>query len=391
MNKSQRHRIGWLILLVIHLCFGFVTAARATDEGPLAPTVAFPNTEERVLRSSTGKDYRLFITTPSQKAPPGGWPVVYVVDGNAWFFPAAMQAQLRGRNPAHHGTLPVVVVGIGYPGERLLNMQRRVYDMTPPAPVREAPPVPGGKEWPAPGGADEFLDFIETQVKPLIAAEYRINPNRQALFGHSLGGLFTLHAFFTRPQSYQTFAAISPSIWWNAKFVLEERKTFDAKWAAAPVRPSLLMMVGSEELAHMVADPEALAADLQPLVTKGLRMKYVKVPNEDHIGVPLPAFTELLKFAYTPTAAEKAFYAATAPADTKAPVFTDPAVYLALTPAQRTQIRIDVRLMSREERAAYNKRMYDLIHHKMTAEQAELLHREKTREDRRNGTVTVLD
>ncbi|MBL8269644.1 alpha/beta hydrolase, partial [Steroidobacter sp.] len=189
MNKPQRHGLGWLSLLFVHACMGLASVASAADEGPLAPAVTFPNTEERELRSSTGKDYRLFISTPSQKAPPGGWPVVYVVDGNAWFFPAAMQAQLRGRNPQHHGTLPVVVVGIGYPGERLLNMQRRVYDMTPPAPVREAPPVPGGREWPAPGGADEFLDFIEKQVKPLVEAEYRIDRNRQTLFGHSLGGL----------------------------------------------------------------------------------------------------------------------------------------------------------------------------------------------------------
>src|SRR3546814_19712655 len=55
-----------------------------------------------------------------------------------------------------------------------------------------------GREPPPSGGADDFLAFIEHELKPLIAQRYPVDARRQILFGHSYGGLFTLYTLFTK-------------------------------------------------------------------------------------------------------------------------------------------------------------------------------------------------
>lgn len=338
---------------------------------------------ERTMRARNGKEYRIFIATPVEQAPPRGWPVIYVLDGNAWFTTGVQQSRLVGRNPAQFGTLPAVVVGIGYQGERYFNMARRVPDFTPPAPVREKQP----EGWPQPGGADEFLDFIDAELKPAIAAEYKVDPARQVLFGHSLGGLLVLHALFTRPDSFETFGAVSSSIWWNDYFILEEAKAFTERRAEAARKPRLMLTVGGSELPDMVKDSERMNRTLRSF--KGVDLHFAKLAEEDHVTVVPPAFTRLLKLSLKPSAEDIAAYQVQL--DGKAPVFATASEYLALTPAQRTQIRIDVRKMSRQERAAYNERMYDLIHNKMTTQQYAMLKAERIAEDRRHGTVPVME
>jgi predicted alpha/beta superfamily hydrolase len=115
------------------------------------------------------------------------------------------------------------------------------------------PERPNGKPWPELGGGDKTLDFIEHEVKPFIAARYRVQPGRQSLFGHSFGGLMVLHAAFTRPGSFYAFVASSPSIWVNDRQVLKTARAY-LKDRTAPLR--LRMTVGSEE--EMV--PETLAS-----------------------------------------------------------------------------------------------------------------------------------
>ena len=56
--------------------------APATAKTPV--TIALSQQVDFTARAN-GKDYRLFIATPLTPPPPGGYPVVYVLDGNAYF------------------------------------------------------------------------------------------------------------------------------------------------------------------------------------------------------------------------------------------------------------------------------------------------------------------
>ncbi|WP_312019101.1 alpha/beta hydrolase-fold protein, partial [Lysinibacillus sp. D4B1_S16] len=61
---------------------------------------------------------------------------------------------------------------------------------------------------------NQFLDFILHELMPTVEKEWPINKKKQAVVGHSLGGLFTLYALCARPHLFSHIVAGSPSVWW---------------------------------------------------------------------------------------------------------------------------------------------------------------------------------
>lgn len=151
-------------------------------------------------------------------------PVVYVLDANAVFASVAEAARYR------KNLTPSLVVGIGFPTDAGLDPARRYREYTPCTPaerLRLSPNEPQvGPE--GTGGEDEFLAFVEDELKPLIAARWTVDRERQALIGHSLGGRFVLHALYERPGSFRTYVASSPSIGWGDGSLLEDERAFAA-------------------------------------------------------------------------------------------------------------------------------------------------------------------
>ena len=150
----------------------------------------------------------------------------YVLDGNALFFTTADASRRSSMLPTSD---PAVVVGIGYPVEDRPYSPRRQYDYTPPCDSYVAPCGIDGQQQPMPhGGATRFLEFIVGTVRTTLLAEVfsSLCVNKEILIGHSLGGLCTLHALFENITPFDTFIAISPSIWWNNEFILGEAERF---------------------------------------------------------------------------------------------------------------------------------------------------------------------
>jgi predicted alpha/beta superfamily hydrolase len=226
-----------------------VSAPARAQRAAAASAVALPGTERRVLHArATRREYHIMISRPVGNPPsPSGYPVIYMLDANAAFATMAEAVGLRSRRPEVTGIVPSVVVGIGYATDEPFDPVARTYDCTPPAAVLKLPPRPDGTSWPRTGGADAFLDFITQDLKPAIEREWPIDADRQALFGHSFGGLFTLHALFTRPHMFQSYIAASPSIWWNECFVLDEERAFSAAVRDRPRNLDVLITVGGCE------------------------------------------------------------------------------------------------------------------------------------------------
>lgn len=279
------------------------------------------------MRSKLGKAYRIFIAEPVRPAPPEGAPVVYVLDANAMFATVAEASRFQ------KNLTPAVVVGIGYPTDALLDADRRYYDYTPVTPVErlnqspnEPQVKPGGT-----GGQDEFLAFIEDELKPAIATRVKIDPSRQALLGHSLAGRFVLHALFAKPGSFQTYLACSPSIWWGEGSLLEEEKEFvpaatgDGKHPESGVssdvsperRLNVLVTVGELEQkvsattpperatflnrARMVDNARELADRLGHLSkAHGLTIEFREFAGENHGSVLPTAISRGLNIALSP-------------------------------------------------------------------------------------------
>ncbi|WP_164962191.1 alpha/beta hydrolase [Rubrivivax sp. JA1026] len=273
----------------------------AAGAAPAADTpVQLPGARQfDMAAEGSGPRYRIFVSEPDAPAPAAGYPVLYVLDGNAAFPVAAFLARSVASRREVTGQAPLLVVGIGYPGDADFDVAARRRDYT----VGVAEPGAAGRE----GGAERFLDFVERELKPRIAARHPVDTQRQALFGHSFGGLLVLHAAFTRPASFTTFVASSPSIWWNGRRVL------DGLQQPPAAVPRLQLSVGAledtpppgrlspERLAllaerSMVGEARALATRLQALPAWQGRFAFHEFDGENHGWVWLPALSRGLQF-----------------------------------------------------------------------------------------------
>ncbi len=84
----------------------------------------------------------------------------------------------------------------------------RTRDLSPSKPSNAG--ATGAPQFPTAGGADNFLKFIETELMPEIEKRYRVTPYKM-LAGHSLGGLFAVHAMVTKPDLFNSYIAVSPA------------------------------------------------------------------------------------------------------------------------------------------------------------------------------------
>lgn len=298
-------------------------APATTDTEPFAQLCACSITAH-ALTSKAGLEYRIFISAPRAAAPPGGFPVIYVADGNAH---TSLIADIVRY---HEGLMgPAVVVGIGYPTEAMSDARRRAYDFTPPGAILH--PEPEAAPFKT-GGADLFLDFIESSVKPFVRSQLQIDPTRQALFGHSLGGLFVVHAMFVKPDAFGTFVAASPSIFWNDRAVLAGEQAFES---AIGAHKSVRVLITVGELESSINEPrmrrlglahpdmlrgksipdwlarlrkDVVAARMienarelaERLAAKGLDARFVVFPGEDHNSEVVDAFNRGVPFALGP-------------------------------------------------------------------------------------------
>lgn len=286
-----------LAALAVATCGPAAIAARATPGEPAAG-YAMPDTEVFDLTArDDGQVYRIFVSRPSQPAPAGGFPVLYVLDANALFPGFAGERRIEEFGKLAGGA--AIVVGIGYPTDQAYDMQRRLYDLTPAWPAK-MPASQAALAGMKAGGNEHFADFLLGQVSTEIARRYSVAPGRQSLFGHSLGGLFALHMLYTRPTAFEAIVAASPSQWWNDQALLAEERAFTARLAqgklTSPVARLLLLTGEQDDAATITWDAEALARRLEPLSAHGLRTRFVRLEGEKHVTVPYRAITPTLRF-----------------------------------------------------------------------------------------------
>lgn len=184
--------------------------------------------------SRLGRRFELSMWLPGLPAPASGYPVIWLLDPHNAF--ATLVETVRNHERMFG---PVIVVGVGYPDPD--EFQSRVRDLTPGASADE--------------GCEALLRLITDELRPLVA-DYGIAAGRQALFGHSLGGLFVLNTLFGAPAAFDTYVAASPSIWWNDAAILARLPGVGETLAAHPGTRRLLMTVGGLE---STVSPEEIA------------------------------------------------------------------------------------------------------------------------------------
>ncbi|ANF98090.1 alpha/beta hydrolase [Paenibacillus bovis] len=267
--------------------------------------IEVPQSRQWQMKSAVGDCiYQIMVYTPTGAPPAAGYPVIYLLDGNSVFATVVDAMRMQTRRPDKTGVIPAVIVGIGYETSEPFSASR-YYDYTPRA-TSEYRQRPDGTPIPEQGGADQFLTFLEQELKPAIEAELPINRRRQAVFGHSLGGLFVLHTLFTQPEAFQYYIAGSPSIHWNHQLLDEEEQRFVAHCQSGKVTAehlALLIGMGELERTHTARNnerSEQLIERLSVLKTIGMQMEYREYRDENHLSVVPILISRALRFALHP-------------------------------------------------------------------------------------------
>ncbi len=283
-------------MLALALAPAPLKAAESAKDAAVATEYVLPQTETWKMTSKDGQEFRIYVSRPEGEAPKEGYPVLYVLDGNALFtgFAEARRVQSVYDNEKIG---KMIIVGIGHPGDKIYD-GRRIYDFT--ADVQMPALKAQFKDYRS-GGRDLFLSFLLNEVQPDIARRYKTHPYRQSLYGHSLGGLFSLYVLYTRPEAFHTIIAASPAIWWDDQRVLEEERAFVRRLEKGPkpARISRLLLIAGEEEAEgpITLDTILLGKRMEALSKYGVRSQYEVFEEETHISVPARAVTPTLRHA----------------------------------------------------------------------------------------------
>lgn len=181
------------------------------------------------MRSSGGRDYGLWVTTPPGYNPGTTQaPVVYVLDGN-WAVGMTAPLIVTQMDPMQR-IQPYIQVSIGYAGEDAQDWDRlRNRDFVPPGEPIAQELVDAVEMGVAAGArtreeadaylaelrdthADAFLRFVTAELHPRIEHDYGTATSGHGLFGYSYGGLFTLYAWLTGATLFESVGAGSPGI-----------------------------------------------------------------------------------------------------------------------------------------------------------------------------------
>jgi predicted alpha/beta superfamily hydrolase len=261
------------VLPIASLLFTGGLAAEAAAQEPLPPHETFT-----LHSAATGETRRINVYTPPGYTEGARYPVLYMPDGGIQEdFPhvaATVDAGIRAGE-----VRPMLVVGIE-------NTERR-RDMTGPTEVAEDRAIA-----PRVGGSAAFLQFIGDELMPEVGRRYRVS-DETAIIGESLAGLFIVETFFMRPELFDTYIALSPSLWWNREAVVR------AAGERLRTRPGLegRLYLSSADEEEIVAATTRLQQALRDDAPAGLRWWYRPRPDLTHAtiyrGLAPPVLREL--------------------------------------------------------------------------------------------------
>lgn len=277
--KNKRYQKTLLTLFIVIL---WCSIAEVRAQGP----VSLQSTETHLLYSERlQQHYLIDVFLPAGYQPKESefqfpkYPVIYVLNSRP---NAVMAAMLRHVSEMSRE----IIVGIDFAdaeGNPVDSFAAYTRDLTPTSDEDWAQATTAG-----PGGrAEDFHNFIENEVKPLINETYNVNRYNQTLVGHSFGGLFGLYILFNHSDSFNRYVIASPSPWWDDSVIFE----LEEEYANSHVNlaKKVFISVGSREF---VSGPQGMIDNTKKMVEKlksrnypDLELSYTIFDDETHESV----------------------------------------------------------------------------------------------------------
>ncbi len=182
------------------------------------------NFESKILGNK--RNLIVYLPPDYDKEPTRRYPVLYMHDGQnifdgmtsylpnkEWRADECAEALIRAK-----AIEPIIIVGVD-------NGQMARADEYLPTRAKM------GRDQEAGGKADQYGDFLEKEVMPMIDREYRTKrgPKNTALCGSSFGGIITLYLGITRPNVYGRLGVVSPSLWWDQEIMRKKVEALPKK------------------------------------------------------------------------------------------------------------------------------------------------------------------
>ncbi|WP_041257871.1 alpha/beta hydrolase [Fibrella aestuarina] len=230
------------------------------------------------------QDRQVYINVPKLDSVDSGkaLPVLYLLDGeNHFHILSAYIEYLR-----HWQVIPpILVVGI-------VSLDR-IKDLTPITSLIDFDGKVSSK-YKTSGGNEQFFDFIQQELMPYIEANYKTS-SFKLFAGHSLGGLTVINCMLTRPDMFNAYIAISPSVWFGNKYIVS---VAEQKLPKLPMRDKKFFYSVGNEDGHFRNDLLILDKLVKQSRLKTFEHKYKYYPYEDHMTEPIPAYYDAIRFVY---------------------------------------------------------------------------------------------
>jgi predicted alpha/beta superfamily hydrolase len=251
-----------LIFATILFTFQFTVSAQNGTVKPL--TIG----EIRTLKSEILKEERtLNIYLPQNFDKIKSYPIIYLLDGSMDedFIHVTGLVQFFNQMYAMPET---IVVGIA-------NVDRK-RDFTFHTDLKDLQ-----KEYPTTGHSGKFIGFLEKELKPYIKSQFKTTDTY--LFGQSLGGLLATEILLKKPEMFNNYFIISPSLWWDDESLLKQSPQLLAK--IKDTKKFVYVSVGKGEHKVMVKDAEDFYTVLQNSNKKNWKVEYKMMETDNHATI----------------------------------------------------------------------------------------------------------
>lgn len=221
--------------------------------------------------AAVGDDFRLYFTfPPGYDTATRKFPVLYVTDGD-WSFANVLNCFSTLRQD--YITVEPVIISIGYGKGK--NQRNRDLDPS--------------------NGAANFLAFLSKEVIPYVEEHFKVSEER-ALYGYSLGGLFTSYVLFHQPELFNSFLIGAP----GGNGVELVQKMEEHLQSRAKLPSKIFLGVGSFEL-ETVKNIGRFKTFVAAKKIPGLELGTAIVPGMGHGTAIFPVMQQAVFFAYCNT------------------------------------------------------------------------------------------
>jgi predicted alpha/beta superfamily hydrolase len=240
--------------------------------------------EKRPYRIALPKSYT------DKKYTPASYPVLYVLDGEMAFeyYTSVVRFLSRGV----YASIPeMIVVGI--------DNTDRTRDLTPTKASKPSPNDTAKLLFTNSGGAENFIQFIGTELMPAIDSVYRTN-GYTIFAGHSFGGLFASWVLLNHTHLFNAYLLHDPSLWWDRQYMLKQTAqqlpAINFKKARVYVSQANNEEKGSFD--EHFESIKTFSHICDSVNNKTLALQYRFYENEDHGTIPMPATFDGLKYIF---------------------------------------------------------------------------------------------